>query len=91
MAILSGEPGKIEMKFRSGVGVEEFEQKFTLTNTSAAAFLREIAQEIEAGGDVKVVYGDMTFSINHVPPIKIEVELDEDELEIEIKLKKAEV
>ena len=52
MAELTGVPGKIELKFRSGKGVEEFEQKYALTNSETASFLRGLAGEIEAGGEV---------------------------------------
>jgi amphi-Trp domain-containing protein len=87
MAIISGEPGKISLKFCSGKGIEEFEQKFSLTSSEAAAFLRDLAQEIEAGCMVEVSYGSVSLSINPEPLIKLEVECKEDELEIEIKLK----
>jgi len=87
MAELTGVPGKIELKFRSGKGVEEFEQKYALTNSETASFLRGLAGEIEAGGEVSVKYGSINISINPEPPIKVEVECEKDELEIEIKLK----
>lgn len=87
MAKLSGDPGKISLKFCSGTGIEEFKQKFTLTNSEAATFLRDLAQEIETGGEVAVVYSGVSISVNPTPPIKLEVEYEEDELEIEIKLK----
>lgn len=87
MAELTGAPGKIELKFRSGKGVEEFEQKYALTNSETASFLRGLAGEIEAGGEVSVKYGSINISIKPEPPVKVEVECEEDELEIEIKLK----
>ncbi|HPW73264.1 MAG: amphi-Trp domain-containing protein [Methanothrix sp.] len=87
MAELTGTPGKIELKFHSGNGIEEFEQKFALTNTEAAAFFKELAEEIEAGGEVSVRYGSIDISINPEPPIDVEVECEKDGLEIEIKLK----
>jgi amphi-Trp domain-containing protein len=87
MAKISGEPGKISLKFRSGKGIEEFKQKFSLTNSEVAAFLRDLAQEIESGGRVEVAYGSVSLSLNPMSPIKLEVEYEEDELEIEIKLK----
>lgn len=87
MAELTGTPGKIELKFHSGNGIEEFEQKFALTNTEAATFLKELAEEIEAGGEVSVRYGSIDISINPEPPIDVEVECEKDGLEIEIKLK----
>lgn len=87
MAKISGEMGKISLKFCSGKGIEEFKQKFSLTNSEAAAFLRDLALEIEAGDKVEVSYGSVSLSVNPVSPIKLEVELEEDELEIEIKIR----
>jgi amphi-Trp domain-containing protein len=87
MAKLSGEPGKVSMKFSSEKGFDEFKQKFSLTTSEAAAFLRDLAQEIEAGGGVEVAYDDVSISVNPESPIKLEVELEDDEIEIEIKLK----
>jgi len=87
MAKILGEPGKISLKFSSETGIEEFKQKFSLTNSEVAAFLRDLAQEIETGGKVEVAYGSVSLSINPTSPIKLEVEYEEDEIEIEIKLK----
>lgn len=87
MAKISGEMGKISLKFCSGTGIEEFKQKFSLTNSEVAAFLRDLAMEIETGDKVEVSYGGISLSINPVSPIKLEVEYEDDELEIEIKLK----
>ncbi len=89
MAKISGEPGKISLKFCSGTGIEEFKQKFSLTSSEAAAFLRDLALEIETGDKVEVSYGSVSLSINPTSPIKLEVEYEEDELEIEIKIKAA--
>ena len=87
MAKLPGEPGKVSMKFSSEKGFDEFKQKLSLTNPEAAAFLRELAQEIEAGGEVEIARDDVSISVNPESPIKLEVELEGDELEIEIKFK----
>ncbi len=87
MAKILGEPGKISLKFSSGTGIEEFKQKFSLTNSEVAAFLRDLALEIETGGKVEVAYGSVSLCVNPASPIKLEVEYEEDELEIEIKLK----
>ncbi len=87
MAKILGEPGKISLKFCSGTGIEEFKQKFSLTNSEVAAFLRDLALEIETGGKVEVAYGSVSLCVNPASPIKLEVEYEEDELEIEIKLK----
>lgn len=75
------------MKFSSKEGFNRFKQNFSLTNFEAAAFLRDIARELEAGGVVEVAYDGVSISIDPTPPIELEVELEDDELEIEIKLK----
>ncbi len=75
------------MKFSSEKGFDEFKRKFSLTNSEAAAFLRDLAQEIEAGDEVEIARDDVSISVNPESPIKLEVELEGDELEIEIKLK----
>lgn len=87
MAKLLGEPGKVSMKFSSEKGFDELKQKFSLTNSEAAAFLRDLAQEIEAGGEVGVACDEVSISVNPKAPIELEVELEDGELEIEMKLK----
>ncbi|WP_143763274.1 amphi-Trp domain-containing protein [Methanothrix harundinacea] len=87
MVKLSGEPGKSSMKFSAEKGFDQFKQKFSLTSSEAAAFLRALAEEIEAGGAVSIAYGEVSISVNAAPPIELEVELEEGELEIEMKLK----
>ena len=87
MVNLPGKPGKMSLEFSSGKGIEEFKQEFYLTNSEAVAFLRDLAQEIEAGGKIDAKYGSWAISINPAQPIKLEVEYEEDELEIEIKFK----
>jgi len=84
MAKLLGEIGKTSLKIRSGTGIEEFKQEFYLTNSETAAFLRDLAQQIETGGKVEVAYGSLSLSINPLPPIKLEVEYEKNELEIEM-------
>ncbi len=69
MAKILGEMGKISLKFRSGTGIEEFKQKFSLTNSELAAFLRNLAQEIESGGKVEVAYGRVSLCVNPMSPI----------------------
>ena len=87
MVNLPGTPGKMSLEFSSGKGIKEFKQEFHLTGSEAAAFLRELAQEMEAGGKVDAKYGSWAISIDPEQPIKLEVEYEEDELEIEIKFK----
>ncbi|MGB7545378.1 MAG: amphi-Trp domain-containing protein [Methanothrix sp.] len=87
MATISGEPGKMSLKFSSEEGIEKFEQKFYLEGAQAAAFLRDLAAEIEAGNKIEAAYGSWAISMQPQLPIKIEVEYEKDELEIEIKIK----
>lgn len=87
MAKISGEPGEMSLKFRSEEGIEKFEQKFYLEGSEAAAFLRDLAAEIEAGNKIEAAYGSWSISMQPQLPIKIEVEYEKDELEIEIKIK----
>jgi len=87
MAKISGEPGEMSLKFRSEEGIEEFEQKFYLEGREAAAFLRDLAAEIEAGNKIEAAYGSWSISMQPQIPIKVEVEYEKDELEIEIKIK----
>ncbi|HUS75148.1 MAG TPA: amphi-Trp domain-containing protein [Methanothrix sp.] len=87
MAKLLGEIGKTSMKFCSETGIEEFKQKFFMTNSEAAAFLRELAQQIETDGKAEVSYGSLSISVNPTQPIKLEVEYEKNELEIEVKFK----
>lgn len=87
MAKLLGEPGKTSLKFCSGTGIEEIKQEFYLTNCEAAAFLRDLAQQIEAEGKVEIAYGSLSISVHPILPIKLEVEYEKNELEIEIKFK----
>ncbi|HOO52967.1 MAG TPA: amphi-Trp domain-containing protein [Methanothrix sp.] len=75
------------MKFSSEKGFDEFKQKLSLTNPEAAAFLRDLAQEIEAGGEVEIAHDDVSVSVNPESPIKLELKLEGDEIEVEIKLK----
>lgn len=49
--------------------------------------MRDLAQEIEAGGNVEVTYGSVALSVTPSYPIKLEVEYEENELEIEVKFK----
>ena len=87
MAKIIGEPGKMSLKFRSEEGIEEFEQKFYLEGAEAAAFLKDLAREIEAGNKIEAAYGSWSISMQPQIPIKVEVEYEKDELEIEIKIK----
>ena len=58
-----------------------------MTNSEAAAFLRDLASQIETGDKVEITYGSLSISVNPTLPIKLEVEYEKNELEIEIKFK----
>ena len=73
------------MRFSSEKGFKELKQKFTLTNSEAAAFLRDLAREMEAGGEVEISHHGVSVSIDPESPIKLEVELEDDEIEIKLK------
>ena len=70
-------------------GPDKFEQEVYLTNSEASTLLRELAQEIEAGGRVEASASTWSLGVNPMPPIKIEVQykFDKKELEIQVKLK----
>jgi amphi-Trp domain-containing protein len=86
MAKISGRLGKFS---GSPTGSEEFEQEFYMTNTEAAILLRDLAQEIEAGGRVEANAGTWSLGVNPMQPIKLEVQYKprKRELEIQVKLK----
>jgi amphi-Trp domain-containing protein len=86
MVKLTGKPGKSS---GSPIGHGEFEQEFYLTSNEAAAFLRDLAQEIETGGKVEATYGSWSLIVNPTQPIKLEVQYKKvkKELEIQVKLK----
>jgi len=70
-------------------GPGKFEQEVYLTNSEASTLLRELAEEIEAGGRVEASASTWSLGVNPIPPIKIEVQykFDKRELEIQVKLK----
>jgi amphi-Trp domain-containing protein len=45
-----------------------------LTNKEAAALLRDLAQEIEAGGKVEAITSYWSVGVNPMQPIKLEVQ-----------------
>jgi len=80
-------PGKLGKTSGSPTGSGEFEQEFYLTNIEAAAFLRDLAQEIETGGKVEATYGSWSLIVNPTPPIKLEVQFKKVKKELEIQIK----
>jgi amphi-Trp domain-containing protein len=86
MAKITGKPGKVSGN-PSGPG--EFEQEFYLTDKEAAVLLRDLAQEIEAGGKVEAVTDGWSLGVKPKSPIKLEIQYKpvKKELEIQVKLK----
>jgi amphi-Trp domain-containing protein len=60
-----------------------------LTNKEAAALLRDLAQEIEAGGRVEAITSSWSVGVNPMQPIKLEVQYkpSKREMEVQVKLK----
>jgi amphi-Trp domain-containing protein len=81
--------GRIGKSSGSPEGLGEFEQEFYLTNNEAAAFLRDLAKEIELGGKVEATCDSWSLAVNPMQPIKLEVQYKKikKELEIQVKLK----
>lgn len=86
MVKLSGKLGKSS---GSPSGPEEFEQEVYMTSYEAAAFLRELAAEIESGGGTQAATDTWAVGVQPMQPIKIEVQFKhaKRELEIQVKLK----
>ncbi len=60
-----------------------------MTNPEIVSLLRDLAQEIEAGGRVEATTSAWSVGVNPNQPIKLEVQYNavKGELEIQIKLK----
>lgn len=60
-----------------------------MTNSEVSILLRELAQEIEAGGRVEASASTWSLGVNPMQPIKVELQYKfrKKELEIQIKLK----
>ncbi len=86
MVKISGRPGKSS---GSPSGAGEFEQEFYMTNSEVVSLLKDLTQEIEAGGRVEATTATWSFGVNPVQPIKLEVQYNavKGELEIQVKLK----
>jgi amphi-Trp domain-containing protein len=81
--------GRLGKSSGSPKGPEDFEQDIYLTNSEAAVLLRELAQEIEAGGRVEASASTWSLGVDPMQPIKVELQYKfrKRELEIQIKLK----
>lgn len=88
MVRVPGRPGKME---GSPAGPKEFEQEFYTTRSETANFLRQLADEIEAGGVVEASAESWNLGVNPMEPLKLEVQykFDKRELEVQVKLKES--
>lgn len=64
-----------------------FEEEVDLSRDEAAAFLRDLADQLDDGTDLAVGRDDWEVQFSFGEPIEVEVELeDDDERELEIEL-----
>ena len=66
----------------------EFSQEFYMSRDELAAFLRNLADQVEGEADLKITSEDWILPFKPVGYAQVDIDLDEDELEIEIEFKK---
>ena len=66
-----------------------FSQEFYMSQPELARFLRNLADQVEARGDLKVTTEEWTLPFNPASQVKIDVDLEKDELEIELEFKRS--
>jgi amphi-Trp domain-containing protein len=67
----------------------EFSQEFYLSRNELAAFLRNLADQVEGEEDLKIISEEWILPFKPRGHAKVDIDLDEDELEIEIEFKKS--
>lgn len=67
----------------------EFSQEFYMSRNELAAFLRNLATQVEGEDDLKIISEDWILPFKSTGQAKVDIDLDEDELEIEIEFKKS--
>ena len=67
----------------------EFSQEFYMSRNELAAFLRNLATQVEGEEDLKIISEDWILPFKPTGQAKVDIDLDEDELEIEIEFKKS--
>ncbi len=68
--------------------VGDFSQEFYMGRVELASFLRNLADQVEAQGPLRITSDDWVLSFDPMDMVKIDVDLDEKELEIEIEFKR---
>ena len=66
-----------------------FSQEFYMSSSELARFLRNLADQVEAGGDLKITTEEWILPFGPASHAKVDVDLEEDELEIEIEFKRS--
>jgi len=67
----------------------EFSQEFYMSRNELAAFLRNLATQVEGEEDLKIISDEWILPFKSTGQAKVDIDLDEDELEIEIEFKKS--
>ncbi len=66
-----------------------FSQEFYLNRDQLATFLRDLANEVENEGEIRINTDEWELPFNSRKNAEVEIELEEDELEIEVEFEKA--
>lgn len=86
MMEISAEKEQEEKKVISG----DFSQEFYMDRDQVADFLRKVANEVEAGNELKISTNDWELPFKFRDKIEVEIDVDYDELEIELEFEKYE-
>ena len=68
--------------------IGDFSQEFYMGRVELASFLRNLADQVEAQGALRITSDDWVLAFDPMDMVKIDVDLDEKELEIEIEFKR---
>ncbi|MFP3951737.1 MAG: amphi-Trp domain-containing protein [Candidatus Bathyarchaeia archaeon] len=66
-----------------------FSQEFYMSRKELSAFLRNLADQVEEEGELRITTEEWILPFKPVGHAEVDVDLDEDELEIEIEFKKS--
>ena len=66
-----------------------FSQEFYIDRSDLAKFLRNVADEIEEDGEMKLSTDEWELPFNAKEGVELEIELGDDELEIEMEFEEA--
>ena len=68
--------------------IGDFSQEFYMGRVEMASFLRNLADQVEAQGALRITSDDWVLSFDPMDMVKVDVDLDDKELEIEIEFKR---